>query len=750
MKINSFEKASRQYAASGNKRAYLQQPCDSRIVAARPDLKLQLYNALAGCFRTGFGFVLLNDGAPESFDFTQTKQRFADNALPILTQHVSQKGFWFHQEAFTTRDKKGRSVIMLRLSIWREHGEPSSVRLGFLMSRAQHSYDDYIPFEPWGAAWETAPACKATETLLHDDEFVVAACRHSHGVSTQPANGPCAVAWTFSVDLRRDECETIEILVPYECGKLSADDSDTREDFQPELAFPLAQENELTALSFDGEMDKQRHRWLTKLSEATRIHVPEPIVQQVYQTLTLNNLQFLASSPDTAAYRPGQGGYCNFSMVYGWEASHFLSQMARQGYHAELTQVLDHLLTTQDKQGPEGEITDHDGCFRPHIHWMNETGAVMKIFAEYAFASGDFDRLRQDTDALLKAARWIQRQRNTTRDTLPNGERALHYGLLPKGRPHDWPINGHFLFSDTFTWSGLNRLAEAFDAAGLPDATWLREEADEYRACILSATRGSLKPHPNDPSKVWVPSDIYEDPAEAIKTTIFCGPNSLIASGILDADDELANQIEECLTAANCMSDRFAFRMRLMEDEGFRQIQMDAADGHVELFYVTLWDVPWHRLWVERGDLDKALNYFYMTLAYSTSRDLHLGQERFCPQLPWLTPWQPNASGNGRILSMILATLCFVRDNECHLLHGAPDAWFAARAPLGVAELWIGGTRLSFRLEARSGETGWRFSYTCDGPWVPDAFTIALPSNGGGRVKKRIATDGKAEGAVDL
>lgn len=754
--VSTMEEAARLYPAPGNKRAYLQQPCDHRIVAARPDLKFQLHHALVARYKTGFGFVLMVAGKPVPFDFEQVDQKFEAGAFPLLNQHVTQGGYRFALESFTTQDAKGRGVVMLRLTAWRQGNEPAAVELGFLVTRApsgsysSHPNEDYIPFESWGAAWEQKAPCEAQGNVLSDGTHVVAQCRYSHGVQVTPERRMDSVVWNFRVESRREAPETIEVLIPYEGLSQTAADDDNGLDFRAEQAFPLDQQQELAALSFEAELTRQRLNWARQLGRAARIHVPDPLVQTVYKTLTLNTLQFLGGSSGTTACRPGQGGFNDFSAVYAWEASHYLIQMARQGFHAEVCRVLDYLLTTQGVKGPEGDFTDIKGCFRPEIHWVNETGAVLQIFAEYAFASGDFDRLKKDAAALVEAARWIQRQRNNTREVLPTGTKALHYGLLPKGRPHDWPISGHFLFSNTYTWSGLNRLAQAFEVAGLPEAGWLRQEADEFRVCILAAVRGSLKPHPCDPALLWVPSDIYEDPAEAIKTTIFCGPMSLIGSGILDPDDPLIGQIEACLRAAKCMNDQFAFRMRMMEAKELADLQHIAAGGHVDLYYVTFGEVPWHRVWLEGGQREKAQRFFNMTLAYSVSRDLHLAQERFCPQLPWLLPWQPNGSGNGRIISMILANLCYVRGNVCHVLQGVPDAWFTLREPLGVDGLWISGTRVSFRLEPKGTGNGWLFTYRCDGSWVPEKFVVALPGAIGARCQIEILTDGQVFGSKEV
>lgn len=753
--VASQAEARRFYPAPGNRRAYLQQSCDNKIVVARPDLKFQIHRAIGNgvLVKTGFGFALSEAAGIVSFDFDRVEQKFEMDFVPILSQRVSQAGFQFDLESFTTRDSSGRGVIMLRLTVWRRKDSPSAVELAFLATRArQDKYstypnEDYIEFEPWSEAWKKQHSWKLDGSAIHDGFYIFAVARHSTGVSLRTGDGQGAVGMIAKLEPGRDAPETLEVLVPYECVSKPAGTDDKSFDFRAEQAFTLAQRDELLSLSYEVERERQRRQWLGQLGRVAQISVPDAGVQGIYRTLTLNNLQFLGSEQGVSTCRPGQGGYNDFAMVYAWEASHYLVQMVRQGYHAEVGRVMDYLLTMQRKTvGPEGDITDAEGCFRPHIHWMNETGSVLRIFAEYALTSGDCERLKRDAPALIKAVRWIQRQRNSTQIPLPDGTKPLHYGLLPKGRPHDWPIRGYFVFSDTYTWVGLDRLAEAFALAGLPDAGWLRVEADDYRQCILRAVEGSIKPHPVDPKLKWFPSDIYEDPAEAMKTTIFCGPNSLLGSGILDSGSEWIPMIEDCLRAAGCLGDHFAFRMRLMEDEGCRKRQLDAAGGHVDLYYVTFAEVPWHRVWLERGEFDKAWSTFNMTMAYSVSRDLHLAQERFCPQLPWLLPWQPNASANGRILSMILASLCLVQGKVCSLLKGVSDAWFAARAPLGVDGLWLNGSRLSFRLEPQADPAGWRFSYECNGPWVPEQFSLSLPCAEGGRMQKLIITEGRGVG----
>lgn len=742
----------------GNCRAYLQQPGDATIVAARPDLKTIVYPALAATQehpRTGLGFVLLDGSRPVSFDFDRVEQRFEAGCLPLLTQCVLQGGFRFTLDSFTRSVGDGRGLIHFRMTIWRSAAAPEAVELGWLATEdvcsrfASHPNMDYVPFEPWAPAWESRIPLQCEKGCLRLGDMLVCAYRHSGGVRVQAGGAEDIVQLRLRVAPGRSAPETVELVVPYpppardEPGDAGASDASRRR------TFGVSERATLLAEPFESLWKAQAGRWASTLARATAIDVPDPAVQSIYRTLTLNNVQFLGGSATTSTLRPGQGGFNSFATVYAWEASHYLPVMARQGYREEVRRVLDYLLTTQTGHaGPEGDIVDADGSFRPHIHWMNETGAVLGIFAEYALASRDFDRLKADADALLRAARWIQRQRASTRKPLPDGSRPPHEGLLPRGRPHDWPIRGCFFFSDAYTWRGLDLLAAAFHAAGLREADWLRKETDDYRNCILTALRENIKPHPLDPTLAWIPNEIGEDPATAIRTTIFCGPHALLGSGILDAGDDMIPRIEASLRAAGCLGESFAFRMRQMEDETLRRRQVDAAGGDVELFYVTFAEASWHRVWIERGEFEKAEALFKATLACSVSRDLHLAHERYCPQLPWLLPWQPNASANGRILEMVLRCLCFVKGDTCHLLQGVPSIWFDFGVPLGVDRLCVGGSLLTFSVApVETGRARWRLSYSCQGAWIPRRFVIALPGRTpGDRAMREFLTGGKANG----
>ena len=617
--VPSYETVSALFPLPGTKRIYLHQPCDTMIVEARPDLKLMMKRALGGGPVTGLGFVLSGAGQEGNFDYTRTRQQFEEQAFPLLKQTVAQAGFVFEQTAFTTTDDSDRRLVMIRLRVTPESGAAADALALAWLSVAQpqhlfysHGNEDYIVFEPWGAAWGGGLDLQVENNVQHDGKTVFAVFRTGKNVSLAQAENPrLKKHLVVKLDFRQTKEAVIEVCVPYASGPGTP--------WPPDKAFRLDEAPKLIALSFDKEYARQAGQWRALGERAAKISVPEALVNQIYRTLTLNNLQFLGSAPGVAFCKPGQGGFSTFSTVYGWESSNFLTVMDRQGFHDEIRRVLDFFLTTQQGskgQGPNGDISTAEGSFRPHIHWMCESGAILRVFAEHALSAGDADGLRRDSPALLKAARWIQHERSRTKEIGADGKKVPYYGLMPKGLATDWPDYVYSFWTDAYTWQGLDRLATA------------------------------------------------------------------------------------------------------------------------DLYYVNLGEKSWQRIWLERGERLKALRFFYATLAYSTSRDVHMVHERYCPQLPWLLPWQPNASGNGRVLEMILNTLLFEKGDSLCLLYGVPDAWFAAGKPLGISGLSLTSGNFSFSVKPQPQPGSYVFSYEW-GNQVPAKFLLALPS-GSGRETHRI------------
>ena len=94
-----------------------------------------------------------------------------------------------------------------------------------------------------------------------------------------------------------------------------------------------------------------------------------------------------------------------------------------------------------------------------------------------------------------------------------------------------------------------------------------------------------------------------------------------------------------------------------------------------EVVYMGIGEFTWHGTYLRLGEWKKAFAAMRTNLRYGITPDAFQVQERFSRRNPAFTPWQPNASGNGRILEMMLNCLYFEHDGMATLLGGVPFPW---------------------------------------------------------------------------
>ena len=71
------------------------------------------------------------------------------------------------------------------------------------------------------------------------------------------------------------------------------------------------------------------------------------------------------------------------------------------------------------------------------------------------------------------------------------------------------------------------------------------------------------------------------------------------------------------------------------------------------VYYTGVAEVNWIEAWLARGDKEKAEAYMRGVLRYNVTPEF-IVSERYCSTDPWFTPWQPNASGSGRLCHLLL------------------------------------------------------------------------------------------------
>jgi hypothetical protein len=111
-------------------------------------------------------------------------------------------------------------------------------------------------------------------------------------------------------------------------------------------------------------------------------------------------------------------------------------------------------------------------------------GAVLWGLARHYLYSGDREWLLKAAPHMVRAANWIIEQRAQTKLLDENGKKVTHYGLLPAGGledAHDWAF---WYATNAYACMGMESMAIAFKKAGLPEADFIKREAEEYHKDI--------------------------------------------------------------------------------------------------------------------------------------------------------------------------------------------------------------------------------------------------------------------------
>ncbi|QNK59369.1 hypothetical protein [Paenibacillus sp. PAMC21692] len=682
-----------------SKRIYIHGPLADTLVEVRPDFTVLIKDALGrkGDLRRGHGFLFGPEGQPQFFDYRNVEQALFSPKEPILFSYLSQSNFAHSLTSLTLPDSDGHMRVHQFLSITNLH--PTLARTGhwyFQNIEASHDQfyvhanEDYVPFNsvaaPWlnGMSLEQRIIDSTSGSLLHPDGSTLMCYKADSSAHVEYR----AQAGEFNHILRFEMT-----LAPGETKQIQVEIYDT---FVQKMPGAKSGESE-AFMDEETAIAKSREIWKMSLANQTQVQVPEAVIQTIFDTALTNSLQLIAQREDGSAL-PGQGGFNDYTVVYTWEVSNYLRMLTRLGETDIVKKTLEYFLSTQENSiGPEGDILSPEGSFRAYIFWMGETGSVLGLLADYYLVTKDREWLRANLSIVLKACEWVCKERNATKVFDDAGEKVAHFGLLPKGRVHDWPDSGYFFLSNVTTWQGLNSMAAALADIEHPDASRYCSEANDFRVCILeSIKRGTVVGHDN---VRWMPNEVYTQ--SDIRTGVYAidGPISLIDTGLIEPMDEIIPEIEYLMRKQYAMSDRFAVKLPGMEDPSLGVIQEQYAGSPIDLYYVNNSERVWHRTWSLRGEREKALRYFYSTMAFSTTLDTYHVHERFSPQLPWLSPWQPNGSGNGRIMEMILNTLFIVESDKLYFLPSAPAEWLDVGKHVQVNNVGTVFGKLSFFIE---------------------------------------------------
>ncbi|MDD4871369.1 MAG: hypothetical protein PHR77_12490 [Kiritimatiellae bacterium] len=734
----TFDQVAGRYQRQRTYRAYLHTPLDYKIVAAQPVFCTLMQDATlrmrefqpkgkanprdhwsSDFLHLGVGF-LFGENA-ELFDKNKVWQSFEWDGIPIHTIQAQWGFLTLTQTSFTERQPDGKGMLHIRLAF--ENINPGmSVSNSVFLSLTFQPYrrylcvgkdvpgeDHYYSYNPLPDAWRSGRALKFEngDTLMNGD-VVAAVLKPSPEVRFLWVAEEKNIKNLLRCDLNIPALKkaTLDVTVPYEVFDFYVDELDQpAAELRKAWRFTRADLPALRLKNFDTGRVLCRNRWKTCLNRAAQFQTPERTVDCYVRTALINGLQMLAEEPGKPWLTCGQGGFYPRKFIWSVELAQLLIALDRFGYHDEVRHTLDYFMTTQDgSKGPHGKISSPDGSFAPFVGWMAETGTVLSMVWQHYLCAPDKAWLETVVSRILRGAAFIRRERNASK-IMQDGKPVPHYGLLPEASPNDSSFLGHFLFSDEANWQGLQAAASICRELGRAEADELQADADDYLACIRKAIDYATVDKEGCPGIRVINREVYGKKDKSFPYSLYAVDAQYYR--VLSLQDARLPGIEAYLRSSGGMTEEFIATM------GGRTA------------YTGWSDLKWNKIWMAKGEREKAVRTFYGFMAYGFSEDLYIGSERFNVTNLWWAPWQPNASNNGRLLEMAGDLIAFEDEGHLVVAAGVPSWWFEPGKRFGLTQFHFADGQLD--LECVSDSEGSVMTLLMTDAAKPVSVEIHLP-----------------------
>lgn len=388
----------------------------------------------------------------------------------------------------------------------------------------------------------------------------------------------------------------------------------------------------------------------------------------ILTALQLNILQLLVKYPDKEVYMPTQGGCSERFFVWVFEAVQMLRPMLRTGQFEPVKKALDYIFALQDAGVPPvGRFTTTEGAIgTTGPRWANTTGMALALACDYYLYSKDRAFIEQYQDKILKALHWIAGEVKATRVMNPDGTRPLTYGLMPFAVASDGD-QGYFVSAtDIFSYFGFEKSVRLLETLKHPEAVEMRKELDQYKADLLVAIGHLARPDGYIDRKLVIGNDKNQEAVKFTNTDIMA---PIATVGIMDPKSDVFQKYIRY------------YENRVAEDYFMGQMDRD-------IFYMIQCERYWQPIYLMLGEWKKSFMTLQTCLKYGMTQDTHQTQERFDRRNSAFAPWQPNGSGNGGVLEMILNSFYFEESEMATVLGGVPFAYLLANKVTSIKNLY--------------------------------------------------------------
>ena len=427
----------------------------------------------------------------------------------------------------------------------------------------------------------------------------------------------------------------------------------------------------LNSAGYEAERQACTRQWEAILARGTRLDVPEPIVQNAWQSLVVGNL--MIASGDRMNYSAGNA----YDHLYEAECGDATRALILYGFTDDARRMIGPLLEFQRQ------------ATRFHV-----AGHKLQLLTAYFWVTRDADFIRQKESVWKSVVDFIIASRRTPSGLLP-----------PDNYAGDINQKVYSLNSNANCWRGLRDMAAVLDEIGEREQSErLGHEARSFREAILDAVAKSER---RDVQPPFIPNALFgvEEPYETLTATRMGSYYDLMAPYIIGSG------------VFGPGSERERWMIEYLQQHGGLAMGMIRTTPHQGEFAEqpgvnVLYGLRHMLALLRRDDRQRALVGFYGQLAQGMTRGTFIGAEgtRFLTgdrfgrsmYLP------PNSAGNAMFLTTLRYLLIQDWDTDddgkpdtLRLLYAVPGRWLQDGATLKVDRAPTMFGELSFQVESR-------------------------------------------------
>ena len=281
------------------------------------------------------------------------------------------------------------------------------------------------------------------------------------------------------------------------------------------------------------------------------------------------------------------------------------------------------------------------------LPWAMASACALYSFADYAMMRGGREYYEKYRDAAMRAYECIKRTRASTLPT-----QGVVVGLYPPRQSCDCEfVFQSWTFTDTMNLIGIRKFLDAAVCFADPMVEDIKQECEDYCSAIQSCLdRAKELAGESDEMAIssFVPGFVGDE-------KLFAFPPFI---GVMM--EALEVEHDDVIRIMNHMQRRERIKNGLYWRMPTHYYRHD-PDGVVREWYPTLDDCYWFNTFARLGMYDRCDEIIDATINYSMTDEGYM-QERYHERNPYFTPWSPNASGNGRMISMLLKQSAFDRE----------------------------------------------------------------------------------------